>query len=284
MFFQTYFLSWIILRYVQRGDYFTLNAPFSILVIILMLLLAWTFALSVGSWGNNMEYLIIPLPASMAIFAVIAPMNLTYGFGLMITSAALLAYDTWRSSKLSAMLIKFEPAIILRFATGGLLLLFSILSGVLLLISKEPTQQINIGRQVSGIVGDTLDAAIKAQIKNTLDGTSANYLQQVDPNITNLLQQFGLPTNLNDPAFTDPQNLGIDTKAIVETQINNVIEPYKDFVKPVMALMLFATFQFYAYITFIIFNITISGLYWVAKKTGFFRIEKIQVEKEVLKF
>jgi len=249
-----------------------------------MVLIAWTFAISVGSWERGLQYLIIPVPTALAMFLVMAQFNISYAILMTAVTAGLLIYDIWKSTRLSKLLVRFEPTIILKFSTNGLLFLFSILAGVLVMIDPGTVQELNIGKQTADIVGETLDAAIQTQIKNTLNGAPQGYLDQLDPSVVNMLESFGLPTNLNDPMYTNPENLGIDTKEIVESQVNALIEPYKDFVKPIMALLLFGLFQFYAYLAYIIFSLTVNIIYWVAKKTNFLKTEVIQVDKEILKF
>jgi len=283
-FFQTYYLSWLISNYVVQGNFFTLDTQFSVIVVILMVLIAWTFAISVGSWERGLQYLIIPVPTALAMFLVMAQFNISYAILMTAVTAGLLIYDIWKSTRLSKLLVRFEPTIILKFSTNGLLFLFSILAGVLVMIDPGTVQELNIGKQTADIVGETLDAAIQTQIKNTLNGAPQGYLDQLDPSVVNMLESFGLPTNLNDPMYTNPENLGIDTKEIVESQVNALIEPYKDFVKPIMALLLFGLFQFYAYLAYIIFSLTVNIIYWVAKKTNFLKTEVIQVDKEILKF
>jgi hypothetical protein len=283
-FIQTYYLSWLISTYVAQGNFFTLNTEFSIRVVILMVLLAWTFAISVGSWEKGLQYLIIPIPTAVAMFLVIAQMNISFAFLIMLGTAGLLIYDIWKSTRLSKLLIRFEPTIVLKFSTSGLLFLFSVLAGVLVMVDTEKVQEMNIGKQTAEIVGETLDTAIQTQIQNTLSGAPQGYLDQIDPSVVNMLESFGLPSNLSDPMYSNPENLGINTKVIVEAQVNDLIEPYKDFVKPVMALLLFGMFQFYAYIAYLIFSLTVNGIYWVAKKTNFLKIETVQVDKEILKF
>jgi hypothetical protein len=283
-FFQTYFLSWLILDYVSKGNFFTFDTAFALLVIFLMVLIAWTFSISVGAWGNGMQYLVVPVPTGMAMFMVLAPQNVTYALITAAVVVAMLMYDVWKSTKLSELLIKFEPTIILKFSTNGLLFLFSVLAGVMVMVNTGKAHELNLGKQTADLVGNTLNTAIQSQIKNTLQGAPQGYLNQVDPSVVSMLEQFGLPTDLSDPAYTDPQNLGIDTKEIVESQVNALIEPYKDFIKPIMALLLFGIFQFYAYIAYLIFSLTVNGIYWIAKKVSFLKTETIQVDKEILKF
>lgn len=284
LFFQAYYLSWLISSYVAKGNFFTFDTEFSVMVVLMMVLLAWTFSISVGSWEKNLQYLIIPVPTAAAIFFGLMSTNISYALIMAILSLGLLIYDLWKSTRLSKLLLKFEPTIILKFSTNGLLFLFSVLAGIMVLAAPVNVQEMNIGKQTAEMVGETLDTAIQTQIQNTLSGAPQGYLDQVDPSIANMLESFGLPTNLNDPMYTDPENLGIDTKVIVESQINSLLEPYKDFVKPIMALLLFGLFQFYAYIAYIIFSVTVNAVYWVAKKTSFLKTEVIQVEKEILKF
>ena len=284
MFVLTYILSAFILDFVIKGDYFAFDLRFTFWMIGLMVLVAWTFSVSVGAWDKGLQYLIIPIPAGIAVFLILSMQNIAYALATSLLIIAMLIYDIWKSTKISKLLIKFEPAIVLKFSTNGLLLLFAILAGVMVMAHTGKTQDFNIGKQMADLVGETIDAAIQTQIQNTLQGAPQGYLENIDPTMANMLTQFGLPANLSDPVYTDPQNLGIDTKEIVETQVNTIIEPYKNFIKPIMAILLFALLRFYAYFAYLIFSVTVNGVYWIAKRTGFLKTEMVPVQKEILKF
>ena len=70
----------------------------------------------------------------------------------------------------------------------------------------------------------------------------------------------------------------------MENQVNALIEPYKNFVHPIMSLLTFLLFSFYASLAHIIYILTVDILFLLAKKTGFYKVETIQVEQEQLTF
>ena len=76
----------------------------------------------------------------------------------------------------------------------------------------------------------------------------------------------------------------INVGSIVENQVNNYIEPYKGLIRPLMAILVFGLFQFYATIAMLIFMATVDILFMIAKSSKFFNIIEFDVKKEELKF
>lgn len=249
-----------------------------------MVLLFITFAISVGAWDTWVQYVVIPFPIASGVFVTLLPINSTHATLMAGAFLALLAYDVYKSTRIKDLLIRFEPSLILRFTTGGLMLLFSIYAGLLVILGTTGKEPLNIGKEISNTFGDNLDKAIQGQIQNSVQELPNDYLTQLDPSLAGMLQQFGLPTDLKDSSFLEPENLGINSKEIIETQVNTIVEPYKDLINPLMAILMFGIFQFYGAITALIFYILVKPVFWFAKKTGFLKVENITVQKELLKF
>ena len=70
----------------------------------------------------------------------------------------------------------------------------------------------------------------------------------------------------------------------MEQEVNNFVGPYKDLVHPIIAVMMFALFQFYAALASILYMITVDGVFWIARKTGFFKSIYEEVKQEILRF
>ena len=139
---------------------------------------------------------------------------------------------------------------IMRFSTRGMLFLFSILGGVLFILSANNINQLDIGKEL----GRILDQPIREIVR--------------EPTIGNVPLTSGI----------------INVKDIAENQLNELIEPYKHFVNPVMAILTFALFQFYASIAYLIYMLTIDWIYELAKKVKFMKVETLEVVQEQLTF
>ena len=80
------------------------------------------------------------------------------------------------------------------------------------------------------------------------------------------------------------EGLGLDLAQIVEGEFNKLIAPYKDFITPVTALLVFALVRFIGSIANMVFDLTGRPVYWLFKKVGFLHVSHTTVEKEDIGF
>ena len=67
-------------------------------------------------------------------------------------------------------------------------------------------------------------------------------------------------------------------------KVDELINNYKNFVTPIMMLLIFGVYQFIFSIVFLWFSLTIGPIFFIAKKLKFFTIEEVQITKEILRF
>ena len=287
---ESLYLTILIGELVQSQNYFTMNFVFSLKIVGLMLAIIYTFSLTVGAWAKWEQYLIVPLPISIGIFLALFQTNLTYAMLIAVFAFVLLIFDIHRSTAIKNLLIKFDPKLILRFSTKGLLFIFSVLGGLMVILNSTYVEPINIGQKISEVAGEKVNEIVeeqfRQQVQEQISPLGITDLSEIDPSFAPVLEDLGLSsdflTNANDSV--EPQDFGIDAKQIVESQVNNIIEPYKNFVNPVLAVLMFALFQFYAFLAHLIFIATIDLVFWLSKTTHFFKTEKVPVEQERLRF
>jgi hypothetical protein len=248
---QSFYLSQLIIGFVRDSDIFSVTLNFSIQVVLLMLLIIYTFALTIGGWKKYDQYVIILLPVTIAVFLSTMLISTTYATIITLIFALLLAYDIYKSTKLKNLLLKPEPKMILRFSTRGLLFLFSIMGGVLVLLNVSGMRTINVGQMVGEFVAEPLQNIVESQVT---------------------------------PEAREYTTGTINYREVTENQINTLIRPYTNFVNPIIALLTFGLFQLYASVAYIIYILTIDILFWIAKRLKFFTIETTTVEQEQLKF
>ncbi len=282
---ESFFLTLYITEYVAQQNYFSVGWPLFIRSVSLMTAMLVTYSLTVGGWGKWEQYLIVPAPISIALFLAVMQYNLNYAIITFIVSFLILCYDIYSTTKFMKLLIKFDPKMIFKMSATGLLFLFSILGGFLVILhSSIPGNEYNVGQKVTQILGEP--------IRNILHGQLQGFLQQqgnltnIDPAYQSLLEQAGYsPQSLNlsttlSESLLDSSNLN----RFVESQVNNFIAPYRNFVKPVIALLVFGLFQFFATVSLIVFKLIIDLIFSFAKNYGFFNVEYIVVKKEELRF
>ncbi len=273
IFVESLVLSQSIIDFINIGDIFSISMEFSIEVVLLMLLLVYTFSLTAGGWDKWAPYVMIPVPVALALFLVTYINFPSYALFVALGTLLILSYDVYKSVKLKGLLVRFDPKMILRFSTRGVLFVFSVLGGVLFMLHATSLEPFNVGRKVSEIAGDSIQKIVEEQIDKNLSNQMP-FLGN-DPGI---LKTLGL---LNSPMFGESEKgLG----GVVENQVNSMVEPYRNFVRPIMAIITFSIFQFYAYIAHVIFIASVDFVFWMVKKTKFFKTEMAMVEQEHLTF
>jgi len=296
LFIEAFILTFLITGYVVAQNYFTMSWELSLQTVFLMLFLAYTYSLTIGAWNKTEQYIIVPLPISLAIFTAVLQYNFSYAVLAFILSFLLLTLDIYKATRIKNLLIRFDPKIILRLSTTGILFLFSILGAVLVILHSASVQtELNIGHKIAEVVEAPLKNVVKGQLESSFQDQSMlipGYeldFSNIDPSYLPFLEQAGIsnPNDLKDIAKTSATEQiydKINVGSIVENQVNNYIEPYKGLIRPLMAILVFGLFQFYATIAMLIFMATVDILFMIAKSSKFFNIIEFDVKKEELKF
>jgi hypothetical protein len=219
-----------------------------------MLLLLYTITITIGGWDKWIQYIFIPLPIIIGMGLVTFPLNPTYSIIILVNAYILVAYEVYHADSLRKKLIKFEPNLIFRFTNKGLLLIYTLLTAFLLVLSANNNPEINLGNLVRNYAGDSIETLVNTQLEAT-----------------------GVPKGLLGLA-------DINIQATIENEVNKFIEPYKQFVRPVMALIAMGWIQLLGWIVLPIYSATSKLLVEFSKKTGFLNLEEIDVKQEILKF
>lgn len=277
----SYFLTSAILVPVKTHNYFGVNLEYSLKIVALMLTETYLFSLSVGIWGNWKQYFFVALPPILGITVVTAQVNLFYGIIAPLILFALLCVDIAKSNNLKNTLLTFKPTYVLSLSTGGLLFIFSVIGGVMVILSSPNLPKIDIGKSLAVVIEPQLKKMVSNELyRQTQNEISLFNIEDIDPAIKDIIDQAQTQT----PVLAQNYVENINFTGLIENQINSVVTPYKDFLHPILAVLMFLLFQFYASIAKIIFSISVEPLFNLAKKLNFLRIEKVMVEKEELKF
>jgi hypothetical protein len=162
--------------------------------------------------------------------------------------------------------------------------IISVLAGVLVIAHSNSTNQLNIGRSVAEYAAKPLKTIIGNQLKDEVEKQTMYFGESLPTDqVQNLLEEYGISEG-NITADELLEKGGINVSEMVENQINTYLEPYREFISPLMAVLVFALFQFYASIALLLFNLTARPLFWIARNSGLFSIDKLTVEKEELHF
>lgn len=261
-FVESFFLAQFIYGFVLTQNFFALSIDYSLKVIVLMLLTIITFSLTAGIWNKWEQYLIIPLPVALGLLISALGTFPEYAPTIAIVTFLTLSYNVLRSTYIKNLLIKFEPKMILSSTAKGTMLVFSLYAGFLFLLQVKGSDNINLGKEAAGIANQYVTPVVEEQLNQQMEA------------------QYGIPGIGNLIPGGAKESVG----SLVETQVNTFLAPYQDFIKPLLFLVTFSIFQFYATIAYLLYLFLVDIIFLIAKKTGFIKVEKVMVEKEILKF
>lgn len=256
LFVETLILGNFFFQFALAKNYFVLDWNFLGMVVGLLLVIAYTYALTVGAWDTWLQFVVVPMPISLANALLVARVDYKYAVLTFFVSYLLLSYDVFFASRIKEQLIKFNPKIMLRFSTKGVLFSFALVAGLFVFLIPVTPEELNIVEALS----QTADQQVKLLLNSSF-GTTAEY---------KLLQQFGLA----DASYAD----------VIAVQLQQFIEPYREYLVPIVALLVVGTIHFLNSFVFILFALTIDFVFYFAKKTGVLHTDYQEVTQETLTF
>lgn len=251
---ESYFLTSAILNFAQSLNYFGIDTNFYINVILLMITIIATLSLTIGGWDKWMKFVIFPLPISLGIFASVFSYDLTNSLILFLLAFALLCYSVQISALAKNQFIKVNANQVLANSFKSVSFVFSLTAGLLVFFTVK-------GQGASFSLGNIFFNSFGKQIKQTIE--------------SNMLAQFG-------PSFNLTAN--IDLNMIIPKTIDQFTAPFKEFIPPIMALVVFGLFKLLGMVAEIISSFINPALFLILKKTGFLKVTLTQVTKEDLSF
>gem|GEM_PF-6764077 len=281
LFAESLILTRLINTYIATADFFNISIPFSLEVIGFMALISLTFSLTVGAWDAWYFNLLAPAAIASGIMIPLLPTNAAYALIAAGVAFIIIALESYRSYRLKKIFLDFVPLLLLRFAIRGILFVFSILAGLLIILNASNVKQIDFGQLIANVAEKPLKSTVNSQLQQTIEKQRI-YSRYTEEEVQQLLSEYGINTDTGTEPLT--QKVDIDIGGMIKQQVNSFIEPYKEFVRPLIAILVFGMFQIYATISYVIYSILVGVVVAVAKKTGFLREFKETVEKKDLQF
>jgi hypothetical protein len=282
----SFYLTYTLVQYALTEQYF--SPPISLLgtIAVFMLTILYLYALSVGGWKTWEQYALVALPIALGVFGGTMFLSPSYAIIVGVVALALVSYDTLIASKVKEQLIKFAPRIILRFALRGLLTMFSLVGAFLVFIhAARVDQKVDLGSKIGGLVQQQVVKIVEPQLAQKVP---ANLLSEIEGRP--LPMDPELFTTLGGEQFDSNSMVGglpalnLDLEKTVENEFNKLIEPYKQFLPPLMGILAFALIRFLGSIAYIGYGLTVDLLFLLFKKIGFLHAETVPAEKEVITF
>lgn len=242
-----------------------------------MTLIILTFALTVGAWDVWYFNIMTPLAIATGIMVPLLSTSTTYALIAAGVAFIIMAAESFRSYKIKGLLIKFDALLVLRFAVKGILLVFSILAGLIIILGASNVKEIDFGKLIAEVAEKPIKSTVNSQMQQTIErqtiysGYSAEEVQK-------LLEEYGVE------AGAETITNDLDIKSMIQNQVNDLIAPYKELVRPLIAILVFGLFQLYATVSYAIYSLLVGLLIVVAKKTGLLNTVTTTVEKQDLRF
>lgn len=285
------FLGLLTVSLYQALGLFSIDSAISfnflpLIYLCIYLLLASFFYVLFVSFSNDLKYAapFIILASIIPVFLFDLNLAVVLGFGVLVV---LFAGYYQLTHKLKAY-ITFSPTILLipsiKLITTLLILVLSF--GYYLSINKI------IKEEGFSVPEGLIEAVIKFSMpQNDLDLVKGDkYLaqitqEQIDFLKSNplLLKQQGLDPSILDnlsvstpaPKATKVSTIPNDiTKKLITGQFNKILDPYKNFIAPFLAVLFFITLQSLSSLLSLLLYPLVSLSFYILEKSGFLKFEK----------
>lgn len=269
-------LTRVILNFVRTGEFFKPELNFALKVILIMIAGLYTYTLTIGAWKKWEQYLIVPLPFAIGIIVALFGPSPLYATIIGLVSALLIANEIHIATQLKNNLIKFKPYLVLRQSAKRITVVFSLIGAVLVLAT--PFHKENSTKLV--------DRVQQLLVTETSEFVDKNLSNPAD--VAVILNTVGIETDQTTLNLILGNEGSLDFGATVEktltAELDKLLEPYQQFVAPLMAVIAYGVFQLLGFASLVIYYSTLGILFWMAKKTGFIKIANLPVVSEVPTF
>ncbi len=294
-----YLFIFLLLPYFQNLYLFfelSINALINLLFLLSALILSSIFFAILIALNTNFKFILpIIIVASIAPMIVFpSPINLILGIGFLIVFGLIFL----NLKNTLAKYFSFQANFLLNPSTKTIVSLIILVSS----FGFYLTANLEIKQNGFKIPDSLVETAIKlsgnadsGNIQNTQVNLPKLTVDQYNSLKNNplLLQQFGVDSTtleLLNPAkqsssstkaTSTSQNL---LKSAAEEQFNKMLEPYKDFIPLVLALLFFLTLYSTASLLTIFNPLFIGGIFYLLEKSGFVRFttEMREVKKLII--
>ncbi len=281
LFAESFILATLINSYFTTGNFFDISIPFSLQVVGCMVLISLTFSLTVGAWDAWYFNLLAPAAIASGVMIPLLPTNTTHALIAAGATFIIIALESYRSYRIKKILLDFVPLLVLRFAVRGIFLAFSILAGLMIILNASNVRQIDFGQLIANVAEKPLKSTVNSQLQQTIERQTI-YSGYTEEEVQQLLSEYGIEAGTE--TGTVPEELNIDVEGMIKQQVNSLIEPYKEFVRPLIAVLVFGLFQIYATVSYVVYTLLVGAVVVVAKKIGILHELIETVEKKDLRF
>ena len=288
-------LSRVILNFVYTQKYFSLSPDFAIPFLILLIVILWTINLIVITTHQKSETFILPVLFFIFAFFLLNQSKIIESLLLSLIFSLYFLYKITRTKKLEENLLKAKTSYSGRYASKGFLLALNGIIAIKVLFTSENANLPDIEKWAVDTTENQI-RKIEEEYKNenpksqeTLD---LNSLEKTNPELSAVLKSLGITDSSilklsEETSYTSTEEIDKSiTKNLSNSlylQIDKILEPYKKYFRPALAVLVFGLLQIYGAIAYFIYSITIDLILRLLLKSKIIGIEKMQMEKEIFK-
>jgi len=288
-------LSKVVLNFVYTQRYFSLSPDFAISFLILLIVTLWTINLIVITTHQRHETFILPVLFFIFAFFLLNQSKIIESLLLSLVFSLYFLYKITRTKKFEENLLKVKTIYSGRYASKGFLLALNGIIAIKVLFTSENANLPDIEKWAVNTTENQI-RKIEEEYKNenpksqeTLDLSS---LEKTNPELSAVLKSLGITDSSilklpEEISYTSTEEIDKSiTKNLSNSlylQIDKILEPYKKYFRPALAVLVFGLLQIYGAISYFIYSITIDLILRLLLKFKVIGIEKIQTEKEIFK-
>ena len=288
-------LSKVILNFVYTQKYFSLSPDFAIPFLILLIVILWTINLIVLTTHQKLETFILPILFFIFAFFLLNRSKIIESLLLSLIFSLYFLYKITRTKKLEENLLKVKTSYSGRYASKGFLLALNGIIAIKVLFTSENANLPDIGKWAVDTTENQI-RKIEEEYKNENPGSQETLdlssLEKTNPELSAVLKSLGITDSsiLKLPEEAYRTSAEETDKSITKNlsnslylQIDKILEPYKKYFRPALAVLVFGLLQIYGAIAYFIYSITIDLILRLLLKFKIIGIEKIRTEKEIFK-
>ena len=288
-------LSRVILNFVYTQKYFSLSPDFAIPFLILLIVILWTINLIIITTHQKPETFMLPVLFFIFAFFLLNQSKIIESLLLSLIFSLYFLYKITRTKKLEENLLKVKTSYSGRYASKGFLLALNGIIAIKVLFTSENANLPDIGKWAVDTTENQIEK-IEEEYKNENPGSQETLdlssLEKTNPELSAVLKSLGITDSsiLKLPEEAYRTSAEETDKSITKNlsnslylQIDKILEPYKKYFRPALAVLVFGLLQIYGAIAYFIYSITIDLILRLLLKSKIIGIEKMQMEKEIFK-
>jgi len=268
LFLESLLLTDVIVLYVKDGVSLMPTINRLLTLGILMLLISYTHAFTIGAWNKWEQYILIPIPLSLGIFFSMTRENYDYAIIFTLVAYLLFIFDVHIITQTKNNLINFSALTVFRGSAKRLLLSYALFAAVMVFIVANQKQD---PQEVSALLTEYISVPVESGVMKILQSSNSS-------------KPLGLDTIIQNGALSLPGLLNIDVKSMIADEITTLLYAYKNFLAPSLALLTFFILQFVIAIVSMLFTLTVWLAFFILKRSGVYFEEQTKATKTDITF